>query len=72
MKRVIVCWVILRLKKSKTALVQNNEDKPVAVIGLNNVVVINTPEGILVARKDLSQKVGEISKRINSEKGNSI
>jgi len=26
-------------------------------------VVVNTPEGILVAPKDLSQKVGDISKR---------
>lgn len=43
----------------------NYEDKPLAVIGLDNVVVINTKDGILVARKDLSQKVGEVSKRIN-------
>jgi mannose-1-phosphate guanylyltransferase len=47
--------------------IENQEDKPVAVIGLDNCVVINTPHGILVARKDLSQKVGDISKRINSK-----
>ena len=47
------------------SFVQNHEDKPVAVIGLDNVVVINTPNGILVARKDLAQKVGDISKRFN-------
>lgn len=50
------------------SFVQNHEDKPVAVIGLDNVVVINTPNGILVARKDLAQKVGEISKRFNNPK----
>jgi mannose-1-phosphate guanylyltransferase/mannose-6-phosphate isomerase len=44
--------------------VRNEEDKPIAVIGLDNIVVINTKEGILVARKDLSQKVGEIAKKI--------
>lgn len=49
----------------ENSYVQNHEDKPLAVIGLDNVVVINTPHGILVARKDLSQKVGEVSKRIN-------
>lgn len=47
------------------SFVQNHEDKPVAVIGLDNVVVINTPSGILVARKDLAQKVGDVSKRFN-------
>jgi mannose-1-phosphate guanylyltransferase/mannose-6-phosphate isomerase len=44
--------------------IRNEEDKPIAVIGLDNIVVINTKEGILVARKDLSQKVGEIAKKI--------
>lgn len=43
-------------------------DKPLAVIGLDNIVVINTPNGILVARKDLSQKVGAIAKKIQAQK----
>ncbi|HSW79519.1 MAG TPA: sugar phosphate nucleotidyltransferase [Candidatus Saccharimonadales bacterium] len=47
----------------ENSFIQNHEEKPVAVIGLDNIVVINTPNGILVARKDLSQKVGDISKR---------
>jgi hypothetical protein len=42
--------------------VQNHENKPLAVIGLDNVVVINTPNGILVARKDLAQQVGDAGK----------
>lgn len=46
--------------------VRNEETKPVAVIGLDNIVVVNTKDGILVARKDLSQKVGEIAKKIQS------
>ena len=41
----------------ENSLVQNYEDKPLAVIGLDNVAVINTPNGILVTRKDISQKV---------------
>jgi mannose-1-phosphate guanylyltransferase len=49
------------------SLVRNDESKPVAVIGLDNVVVVNTPEGILVSRKDLSQRVGEISKRLQQQ-----
>jgi mannose-1-phosphate guanylyltransferase/mannose-6-phosphate isomerase len=47
------------------SFVRNDDsEKPVAVIGLDNVVVVNTPQGILVARKDLSQKVGDIAKKI--------
>jgi len=48
----------------ENSYIENHEDKPVAVIGLDNVVVINTKDGILVARKDLGQKVGEIAKKI--------
>lgn len=54
----------------ENSFVQNYGDKPVAVIGLDNVVVINTDNGILVARKDLSQKVGDVSKRINKRGDN--
>jgi mannose-1-phosphate guanylyltransferase len=49
------------------SFIQNYEAKPVAVIGLDNVVVINTLNGILVARKDLAQKVGDVSKRFNNK-----
>lgn len=51
----------------ENSLIQNYEDKPLAVIGLDNIVVINSPNGILVARKDLAQKVGEVSKRISAK-----
>jgi mannose-1-phosphate guanylyltransferase/mannose-6-phosphate isomerase len=54
----------IETEEVESAFIQNYEDKPVAVIGLDNVVVINSPNGVLVVRKDLSQKVGEVSKRI--------
>lgn len=50
----------------ENAYVRNEEDKPIAVIGLDNVVVINTPDGILVSRKDISHKVGDIAKKIQA------
>lgn len=50
----------------ENAYIRNEESKPIAVIGLDNVVVVNTPDGILVSRKDLSQKVGEIAKKIQA------
>lgn len=51
----------------ENSFIQNHEDKPLAVIGLDNVAVINTPNGILVTRKDLGQQVGEISKRFTGK-----
>ena len=46
--------------------IRNEENKPVAVIGLDNVVVVNTPDGILVSRKDLVSRVGEVAKKLQS------
>lgn len=51
----------------ENSFIQNHEGKKLAVIGLDNIVVINTPEGILVTRKDLAQKVGEVSKRFKQK-----
>lgn len=47
----------------ENSFIQNHEDKPVAVVGLDNIVVINSPDGILVARKDLSKSIGNAGKR---------
>jgi mannose-1-phosphate guanylyltransferase len=57
----------IEVEEVENAFIQNTEDKPVAVIGLDNIVVVNTPQGVLVTRKDLSQKVGEVSKRFSSK-----
>jgi mannose-1-phosphate guanylyltransferase len=58
----------VEIEEVRNAYIHNQEDKPMAVIGLDNVAVINTPNGILVTRKDLAQKVGEVSKRIGGGK----
>lgn len=49
--------------------IRNEEDKVVAVIGLEHIVVVNTPHGVLVTRRDLAQKVGEIAKKIQAGEG---
>jgi mannose-1-phosphate guanylyltransferase/mannose-6-phosphate isomerase len=54
----------IKISEVKNTYISNQEDKPVVVIGLDNVVVANTPNGLLVTRKDLSQSVGEISKNL--------
>jgi mannose-1-phosphate guanylyltransferase len=52
----------------QNSFIQNHEDgAPLAVIGLDNVVVVTTPHGILVARKDQAQKVGDVSKRFKAQ-----
>lgn len=49
----------------ENAFIRNEEpNKPVAIIGLDNIVVVNTPDGILVARKDVSAKAGDIAKKL--------
>jgi mannose-1-phosphate guanylyltransferase len=58
----------VELEDVNNSYVRNDEDRPLAVIGLDNVAVINTPNGILVTRKDLAQKVGDVSKRFKKEK----
>ncbi|HEY5442335.1 MAG TPA: sugar phosphate nucleotidyltransferase, partial [Candidatus Saccharimonadales bacterium] len=58
----------VELEMVSNSYIENQEAKPVAVIGLDNVAVVNTPQGLLITRKDLSQKVGEISKRIGGQK----
>lgn len=51
----------------ENAYIRNeNPAQHIAVIGLDNVVVVNTPEGILIARKDLAHKVGDIAKKIQA------
>jgi mannose-1-phosphate guanylyltransferase len=44
--------------------VRNEEAKPIAVIGLDNIVVVNTPDGILISRKDVSHRTGEVAKKL--------
>ncbi len=51
--------------ESTNAFIQNHLNTPVAVIGLDNVTVVATKDGILVARKDMSQAVGDVAKKIH-------
>lgn len=62
---------LVELEEVANSFVRNEEaGKPVAVIGLDNVVVVNTSRGLLVARKDLAQRVKEVVKRLeDSPKG---
>lgn len=59
----------VEIESVENSYIRNDEeDKPLAVIGLDNIVVVNTPNGILVARKDLSQNVKNIATKVQEEK----
>lgn len=57
----------IELEQVTNSYVRNEQPLPVAVIGLDNVSVIATPNGILVTNQTMSQKVGDVSKRINGK-----
>jgi mannose-1-phosphate guanylyltransferase/mannose-6-phosphate isomerase len=57
----------VEMETVNNSYVHNAEDKPVVVIGLDNVAVINTPQGVVVVRKDMAQKVGDVSKRLDNK-----
>lgn len=50
--------------------IHNEEEKPIVVIGLDNIVVVNTPNGILVSRKDQTQKVKNAVEKMKKDKEN--
>ncbi len=44
----------------------NASNKPIIAIGLSGIVVIDTPDGLLVCSKEQSQKVGDMAKMLQS------
>ena len=50
------------VESSTNSFVHNETNIPVALIGLDNVVVINSPNGVLVVNKNFAQRVGDVSK----------
>jgi mannose-1-phosphate guanylyltransferase len=42
-------------------------DKPVIAIGLSGIIVVDTPDGLLVCSKEQSQLVGELSKKLQQK-----
>lgn len=59
----------VEMEKVSNSYVRNEQDLPVAIIGLDNVAVVATGHGILITNKTYAQKVGEVSKRVNGKDG---
>lgn len=47
------------------SFIRNDSNTKLAVIGLDNVAVIVNEHGILVTNRNMAQKVGDVSKRLN-------
>lgn len=59
----------IELEQVTNSYVRNEQDLPVAIIGLDNIAVVATKNGFLVTNKTYAQKVGEVSKRISKTRG---
>lgn len=59
----------IELENVSNSYVRNEQELPVVVIGLDNVAVISTANGILVTNKNYAQKVGDIAKKLQSKEG---
>jgi mannose-1-phosphate guanylyltransferase/mannose-6-phosphate isomerase len=57
----------IELENVANSYIRNEQGLPVAVIGLDNVAVVATKNGILVTNKTYAQKVGDVSKRFKKE-----
>lgn len=60
----INCDKIATEDVENSLIINHEKDKQIGIIGLDNVVVINTPHGLLIARKDLDQKVKNIVNKL--------
>jgi mannose-1-phosphate guanylyltransferase len=56
----------VELDSTSNSYVRNETKQPVAVIGLDNVIVVATDNGIVVANKNFTQHVGDVAKRLQA------
>jgi mannose-1-phosphate guanylyltransferase len=53
--------------ESKGNFIYRKDGKYVAIIGLNDLVVVDSGDGLLITRKDLSGKVGQVVDKLKEE-----
>lgn len=54
------CEKVATINVENSLIINQEPEKQIGIIGLDNIVVINTEHGLLVARKDQDQKVKDI------------
>lgn len=55
---------IIALESKNNYIHSNGVDKPIAIFGLENIIVVDTPDGLLVAHMDKAQLVKKISEEL--------
>jgi mannose-1-phosphate guanylyltransferase len=57
-------WVLgdATLLESADSIVHNHLDMPLAVVGIDDVIVVATPDGILVCHRDYAQRVRDVAR----------
>jgi mannose-1-phosphate guanylyltransferase len=56
----------VEIDNTSNSYIRNESEVPVAVIGLDNVVVVASKNGIVVANKNFAQNVGDVAKRLQA------
>lgn len=56
------------IEHTSNSYIQNEKDTPLAVVGLDNIVVVVNGNGILVANKNYAQAVGDVAKKVQAGK----
>ena len=57
----------IELENTTNSFIRNDTDAAIAIIGVDNIVVVNTPNGVLVTNKNYAQNVGDVAKRLQSQ-----
>ncbi len=56
----------VELESTTNSYIRNDTEVPLAVIGVDNIVVVSTANGVLVTNKNYAQKVGDVAKRLQT------
>lgn len=56
----------VELDSVTNSYVRNEQESPVVVIGLDNIAVVSTKNGVLITNKNYAQKVGDIAKKLQN------
>lgn len=61
---------LVEIEDVSNSYLRNDSDTPVAVIGLDNVAVVMTKDGLVVTNRNMAGKVGDVSKRLRKRSSN--
>ena len=54
-------------KNTKNCLVINRSDRTIATVGVNDLIIVDTPDALLICHQDDAQSVKDITEQIDDE-----